>query len=102
MNERRTVLSDEWIDEQYRLTPDRFAFARAVEAAVLAKVEAPESFRVTLDALRDENDALRARVAKLEHEAWHLLDNSEERTNEIVVDRADVARLAALLPEEHP
>jgi len=44
------------------------------------------------------------RLKNIEHLAWHLLDNSEERVvaDEIVVTRADYEALAALFTEDHP
>jgi len=45
-----------------------------------------------------------ARLRAIEHAAWHLLDDSEERVteNEIVITRENYEALSALLPEDHP
>ena len=56
------------------------------------------------DALRAENAELKAKLAKIEHVAWHLLDDSEEdmERGAVTVDPATAAELGALLPEDHP
>lgn len=45
-----------------------------------------------------------ARLRAVEHAAWHLMDDSEERVSEgvIVVSRENYEALSALLPEDHP
>lgn len=44
-----------------------------------------------------------ARLQEIEHRAWHLLDDSEQRGEEIVLTRGeDYDELCKLLPEEHP
>ena len=44
------------------------------------------------------------RLKEIEHLAWHLLDDSEDRVleNEIVVTRENFEKLSKLLPEGHP
>ena len=52
------------------------------------------------------NRALRevARLEKIEHAAWHLLDDSAQHVREgiIVVDQKRFDALSKLLPEDHP
>lgn len=49
------------------------------------------------------NDEMR-RLREVEHLAWHLLDDSEERVmeNEIVVSKEQYEALSAVLPGRHP
>lgn len=44
------------------------------------------------------------RLKEIEHLAWHLVDNAEDRVmqDEIVIDRQDFESLCKLLPEDHP
>ena len=44
-----------------------------------------------------------ARLREIEHRVWHLLDDSEERTDEVAIFAgADLDALLALIPEDHP
>ena len=44
------------------------------------------------------------RLREIEHHAWHLLDDSEERVaeGEVVVSKSNYEELSKLLPEDHP
>lgn len=54
-------------------------------------------------AIQQEPNAEIARLREIEHRVWHLLDDSEQRDDEIVCMRGeDYAELCKLLPEDHP
>lgn len=42
------------------------------------------------------------RLKKIEHAAWHALDDSEERSQEIAISLKDGDALSRLLPFHHP
>lgn len=42
------------------------------------------------------------RLERIEHAAWHALDDGEEREGGIFLQAASYRRLSRLLPEEHP
>ena len=50
-----------------------------------------------------KSDAELVRLREIEHRVWHLLDDSEQRDDEIVCMRGDdYEELCKLLPEDHP
>ena len=78
---------------------------RICKALGMSKVD-PEEALNEIDSLRErvaalEKDAERQR--EIEHRVWHLLEDSEQRDDEIILTRSeDYAELCKLLPEDHP
>lgn len=67
--------------------------------------ELAERNDTTESPLAAAQEALRElpRLQEIEHRTWHLLDDSEQRTDEIILSRGeDYDVLCELLPEEHP
>lgn len=42
------------------------------------------------------------RLRKLEHLVWHMMDDSEERKDEVAVDAGQAQDVCDLLSEDHP
>lgn len=73
-------------------------FATWQEAATAERI-----LRVKAVALADVANAECTRLREVEHRVWHLLDDSEQRDEEIVLMRGhDYDELLKLLPEDHP
>lgn len=61
------------------------------------------NFDITIKELKKAKREV-SRLRKIEHAAWHLLDDSEHRmdSGEIVVQKENFDALSALLSEGHP
>jgi flagellar biosynthesis/type III secretory pathway M-ring protein FliF/YscJ len=65
--------------------------AGKVYSAIKVKVEDLRTIEAQIDELQ-----------RVKHLAWHVLESSEERGDEIVVARSDFEALVEVLPLEHP
>jgi hypothetical protein len=89
---------------EYKPMPDD-EFLRQVVSKPIDAVSALEFMRLWQIAVRVKHlEEENTRLKEIEHQAWHLLDDSEERVteDEFVVTRVNFEALSKLLPEDHP